>query len=436
MRLAIVDWLNLYYADETEDGEDPCQRLPVSVVDKLTRTVFGEYAPRITGTGQNAEWLKGILAGADKIKGKAVQDALSGGETFLKPILVPDKKSFDFISVRRDRFAVLGRTADGAITDTVTAETTDANHKTYTLLERRTLLKGGYLKIENRLYQSADRRSLGGRVPLTALDKYAALPDEMTLPEPMDNLGMVCLRTPCSNCVDGSADGVAVYAAAAALMHRINRNEYQMSLEFDNGESRIVASEDMFRRDKYGRTRLTDHVFTALDGDPAEVGIVAFSPALRDTSFINRKQEYLRNIESLIGLKRGILSQVEAVERTAKEITSSEGDYNLTIIDFQRMWEAALRELLSTCEALGRMYHYCADAKTDLDKDFSIDWGDGVLYNRDKVWTEMVQMVQSGILKPEIAVAWYYDIPWETPKDLEKIKEKYIPEMVGLLGGV
>jgi A118 family predicted phage portal protein len=320
----------------------------------------------------------------------------------------------------------------------VTAETTDAAHKTYTLLERRTLQKGGYLRIENRLYQSSDRQSIGGRVPLSSLDRYAQLVDEMTLPEPLGNLGMVCIRTPCTNCVDGSDDGVAVYAAAAQLIHQINRNEMQINREFANGESRIIASADMFRRDqRTGRIRLEDHVFTALDGaGPEETGITIFSPAFRETSFLNRKQEYLRNVESLIGLKRGILSQVEAVERTAKEITSSEGDYNLTIIDFQRMWETALRELLITCERLGAMYHFPEVTKMDWNKDFSIDWGDGVLYNRDKVWTEMAQMVQSGMLKPEIAVAWYYDIPWETDADLEAIKERYLPEMTGLLGGV
>ena len=53
--------------------------------------------------------------------------------------------------------------------------------------------------------------------------------------------------------------------------------------------------------------------------------------------FLARKQDILRSCESLIGFKRGILSEVEAAERTATEITSSEGDYNLTIQELQAM---------------------------------------------------------------------------------------------------
>ena len=101
----------------------------------------------------------------------------------------------------------------------------------------------------------------------------------------------------------------------------------------------------MMTMDENGERRaLCDNVFTAIDDMPENVGITIFSPAFREQSFLARKTEYLRNCETLIGLKRGILSEVEAVERTAKEITSSEGDYNLTIIDFQQMWEKAVRE--------------------------------------------------------------------------------------------
>ena len=42
-------------------------------------------------------------------------------------------------------------------------------------------------------------------------------------------------------------------------------------------------------------------------------------------------------------------------------------------------------------------------------------------------------MVQSEMLKPEIALAWKYDLPWETPQDLEAIREKYMPELTDML---
>jgi len=41
MRNAMQDWHNAYYG---LGGGDPCQRLAYTLVSKLTRTVFGEYA--------------------------------------------------------------------------------------------------------------------------------------------------------------------------------------------------------------------------------------------------------------------------------------------------------------------------------------------------------------------------------------------------------
>ena len=41
-------------------------------------------------------------------------------------------------------------------------------------------------------------------------------------------------------------------------------------------------------------------------------------------------------------------------------------------------------------------------------------------------------MVARGLLKPEIAVGWYFDMPNETEADLAKIREKYMPEISAL----
>ena len=175
-------------------------------------------------------------------------------------------------------------------------------------------------------------------------------------------------------------------------------------------------------------------MFTAVDDDPELVGITIFSPTLREASYLARKQEYLRNIESLIGFKRGILSEVEAAERTATEITSSAGDYNLTIQDFQQAWADAVREALALCDTLGQIYHLCDSAKFDPET-VVIDWGDGVLFNRDKVWAEYSAMVAAGLLKPELALAWYFSLPHETPEDIAKIRADYMPEMEQLVNG-
>jgi hypothetical protein len=120
---------------------------------------------------------------------------------------------------------------------------------------------------------------------------------------------------------------------------------------------------------------------------------------------------------------------VEAAERTATEVTSSEGDYNLTIIDFQQMWESALREAVRLCGVLGRMYRI-PGAHDVEDDSIAVDWGNGVLFDEEKTWADYKDMVAAGLLKPEIALGWKFNMPRDTEAQLAKIRKKYMPEAV------
>lgn len=228
------------------------------------------------------------------------------------------------------------------------------------------------------------------------------------------------------NCVDGSEDAVFVYAAAVGLIHGINRNEAQLNGEFDRGKSRLIVSADMLKKDKKGRPRLVDEVFTGIDDDPENTGITIFSPALRKQSFLARKQDYLRSAENIIGLKRGLLSEVEAVERTAKEITSSEGDYSLTITDFQRMWERAAHEALRLCGILGKMYRVPGAHEVAKDQ-VVISWGNGVLFDEEMTRHRMLSEVQAGLLQPERYLGFTYKLPCDTPAQRARIRKDYMP---------
>ena len=422
MKAAINDWYELYYQKEPTEREDPCQRIPYTIVRKLTKTTFSEYS-----AAAKDDFTKGILAALDKKKNSAMQKALIGGESRLKP--VPTKTGFRFTVVDRANILVFGRDTDGNMTDIGTSEMTVREQYYYTLLERRTVDAGGYLTIRNYLCRSTTAGTIGQLVPLQSIPEYADLQDEYTFPRPVGSVGLAPLKTPIENCVDGSPDAVCVYAAASGLIHNININEAQLNGEFERGESRIIVSADMLEKKKDGRKVFHDHIFTGLDEDPETAGVTIFSPALREQSFLARKTEYLRNVESVIGLKRGLLSEVEAAERTAKEITSSEGDYSLTIVDFQRSWEDAVKEAARLCGILGQMYQVPGAREIGGD-DIAFDWGNGVLYDDEAAWADMKDQVARGLLKPEIAVGWRYGMPYDTEAQRQKIREKYMPDVL------
>jgi len=423
MKKAIQRWQNLYYEKAATPDYDPCQRIPYTIVRKLTKTAFSEYS-----ASSKDAFASEILDAADAKKKSAMQKALIGGESGLKPI--PTASGFHFAVVSRPNILVFGRDGDGNMTDIGMAEHSIRDRFYYTLLERRTVDDSGYLTITNRLYRSNDQNSLGQAVALTELPQYAELAEEYTFPEPLGSVGVAWLKTPIDNSVDGSPDGVSVYDAAVGLIENINRNEAQINGEFERGKSRIIASADMLEVDEVGgRKNLSASVFTAVDESPDDIGITIFSPALREQSYLARKTEYLRNVENVIGLKRGLLSEVEAAERTATEVTSSEGDYNLTIIDFQQMWESALREAVRLCGVLGRMYRI-PGAHDVEDDSIAVDWGNGVLFDEEKTWADYKDMVAAGLLKPEIALGWKFNMPRDTEAQLAKIRKKYMPEVV------
>ncbi len=336
MRRALELWYRLYYEDTAREGYDPCQRLPYTIVRKLCSAVFAEYSARC-----------GI---ADSVAREAVAQALIGGEAYLKP------RERGWAVVPRTNLLILARDPEGNPTDVVLGEESHWNGRKWLLMERR-FLSGGELETENRLFRE------GRQVELWEHPAYAQLSQRFVCPG-VRSVGLARLKTPMANCVDGSAEGVSVYAPAVGLIRRIAENEAQLAGEFRRGQSRLVVSRDMLRGGQ-----LMDDLFVGLDEDPEHVGITVFAPQLREQSYLNRQQAYLRAVENLVGLKRGILSQVETVDRTATEITSTEGEYAATIRDFQKMWETAAREA-----AVLR-----AGLEDREPEEIKIEWGDGLL---------------------------------------------------------
>lgn len=409
MQSAIQEWFHLYYRSSVENGEDPCQRIAYTVVSKLVRAVFGEY-----GVSAPEDITKAVIAPLNRVRELAMALSLVGGECYIKPWIAGEH--FDFTLIPRDQALIFARDPAGEITDVGTMERSSLGNAWYTLLERRRVDEKGYLTIENRLYRSFTENTLGNLVPLTEHPLYRELAESYTYEIPIGSVGLIRLKTPMLNCVDGSKEGVSVYGAAAGLIHAIDQNEYQLSGEFDRGQSRVFVSSDLLDNGK-----LQDNLFVGLDEEPERLGITLFSPQLREQSFLNRKQEYLRNVESLIGIKRGLLCDANLDQRTATEISASQTDHALTVMDFQNMWQAGLLAVVKLCAVLGGIYGISLK-----EGDIALDWGNGVLFDEEKRWQDYKDMVSMGLIAPEVALGWRFSLPCETPEDRKAIRQKFM----------
>ena len=434
MRTAINAWRDTYLKREGDKTSDPCMRMAYVIVHKLQKGVFAEYSSDILDKEKTAKgkWMNRNLSQLDLIRDSILQWMLIGGECWVKPIPRPGPDGstiFAPLLVHRTDAVILAREPDGRVTSIVTAEHTARGSQYYTLLERRTVDANGYLTIENKLYASFDRGTLGVRTALSKLDRYAQLPDLYTYPVPVGGVGMTPLRVPLANCVDGSMDAISIYEPAMGLIRNIDQNEKQLNDEFELARHRVIAPAEMLKVARDGRRTLDDSVFVAIKDIRSDLAPFAFTPQLRDEPYERREQKYLRAIENQIGLKRGMLSNAQEVEKTATEIASTAGDYNLSLIDLQQVWFDAVREYLTLCDTLGKMYRYCDQSPWDVTAQLAMTWGNGVLYDPDKELETDLRLVAAQLLKPEIAVARHFDQPWEDEEDLKNVREKYMPAM-------
>ena len=410
MKNAIAEWFAMYFQQEKDNASDPCQRIAYTVVSKITKAVFSEYAAGCQDPLAES-WLRSL----EKHKQEAMQLALAGGECYLKPC--PTGTGFSYTLIPRDHVLIFARDSQGEPTDVGLAERSTLGKYYYTLLERRKA-EGENLTITYRLYRSLNGENLGSEVELREHPKYRDL--VKTWRSDVGSVGLVRMKTPMVNCVDGSPDAVAVFAPATGLIHAINENEAQLSGEFQRGQSRVFLSRDLLDREG----NLSENLFVGLDEDPQTVGMTIFAPQLRERSFLARKQEYLRNVESVVGLKRGMLSDVNMDERTATEVAASQADFSLTVMDFQAMWEDAVHKTLQLCARLAQLYAMgnCRDLQVRF------DWGNGVLYDEEKTWQGYLQMVKEGLIAPEVALGWRFGMPAETAEQRLAIRQKYMPE--------
>ena len=335
MRGALREWLDLYYG-APRPGEDPAPRLAALIVAKLCRTVFAEYDTRLDGGADDLT--RGSLTALNAVARLAMQYALMGGECLLKPVLAGG--ALDFVPIRRDCYVPLARDAHGNLLAVGTMECHSRGATRYAPAGTPGPGADG-LTIETRLFE-LNGQALGSLRAAGHPGRLRRPGAPASLPARRAGVGLAVLRTPLANCVDGSADAVSIYAPAVGLLHAVARCEEQLNREFANGASRVFASEDLLRPDLHGRRALQDDLFVGLPDDPSNLGVTVYSPALREESYLARKQDLLRGCESLIGLRRGILSETEAEAepRTATEITATSVDYDLTIRDLQAVWES------------------------------------------------------------------------------------------------
>ena len=82
------------------------------------------------------------------------------------------------------------------------------------------------------------------------------------------------------------------------------------------------------------------------------------------------------------------------------------------------------------------MCYHDESGETEVLRDFSMQVKPGefvALLGPSGCGKSTVLGLAAGLLRPELALAWYYELPHDTPEDLAAIREKYMPELQNLM---
>ena len=113
MKSALEQWVRLYYADSSDEGEDPCQRIAYTVVNKLVEGSSGYY-------------LRGTLRSTYDISSVKSQILSSSGSVLYSAGASPNAKTFDLSEL--DNSTPFSRLSAGNYTFRITADDASGSH--------------------------------------------------------------------------------------------------------------------------------------------------------------------------------------------------------------------------------------------------------------------------------------------------------------------
>lgn len=194
----------------------------------------------------------------------------------------------------------------------------------YTRFERHYFINGN-LTIENKCYHSQSKENIGSPCDLSAVDEWAGIsPGPVTYPG-MKQMDFGYYRNPLENRIDGSKCGVSVFESARERIKAADVQGARLDWEYDSGERAVHVDARALNYINQGMAKLNKRLYRGLnidDGKDKEL-LKEYSPEMRDESFRRGLEDRKREIEFIVGLAYGDLSNVQEVEKTATEIKVS-----------------------------------------------------------------------------------------------------------------
>mgnify|MGYP000378019507 CR=1 FL=1 len=427
MQTAIDAW-GLMFQDRAAWLDDNTQSLglPAAIAGEIARLVTVEMESSVSGSPR-ADYLQGEYKRVLAALRTNTEVAAAGGGIAFKPYVDGTRIAVDCVPAWR--FLPTAFNSQGEITGAVFVEQVTRGKTYYTRMERHQLTDAGYT-IRNLAFRSTTQAALGTPCNLAMVDEWADLEPEATIrykdgtaPE---GVLFSYFKMPFANNLDPSSPlGVSVYSRAVGLIKEADKQYSRILWEYEGSELAIDASEGALKTtgpdgkpNKVPERR--KRLFRELGLDQGTSGDLyqIFSPEIRDSSLFNGLDKILKRIEFSCCLSYGTLSDPQSVEKTAEEIKTSKQRSYSAVCDIQKALQTALEHLVWVMDFYASMYGLAPRGEYEV----GFTWGDGVMENTDTEFARRKLLADSGYLKPEKLVAWYFGITED------EAKAEYLPE--------
>ena len=392
------------------DDNTQSMGLASAIAGEMARLTLVEFKSEITGSTR-AEFLQeNYNYVLEKLREQTEFATAMGGIVF-KPYVEGGKIAIDF--VHAGKFIPTSYNSRQEVTGAVFVERVKKGKIWYTRLEYHNLSDAGYI-IQNRAFSSTNESQLGTSISLQSVNEWSSLESEITLGyqdgSTLEKPLFVYFKMPFANHIDENSPlGVSVYSRAIGLIEQADKQYSRILWEYEGSELAVDASINALNNSKLPERR--KRLFRQLELDRGTNGDLyeVFSPEIRDSSLFNGLNQLMRRIEFNCNLSYGTLSDPQNEAKTAEEIRMSKQRSYAAVCDIQSALEDALKHLVWIIDYYTSLYKLAPVGEYET----SFNWGDGVLSDTGTEFAQLKAMVDSGVLKAEKLLAWYFGVSEE-----------------------
>lgn len=421
MANALQRWSDLYtnHASWLKPGVVKSMNLPAFISSELARQIVLEMQVNISGKDANGQTVAkdGEVIQNDRsvfleaefkklltvLRQKLEQGCAAGG-MIIKPYPADGHLYFD-ISLDWDIYPLAFDNA-GNLQDVIIPDFYSDGKNFYTRLERHTV-DGDSVTITNRAYKSDSRVFLGKEVSLDTVERWADLEPEVTIENAEGQL-FGWFKFASANTTDLHCPmGASCFSKAIDAIREADEQYSRIIWEFEGSELAVEVDPTAINPKSTDIPKSKERLFRKLDltkGNNDDLYSV-FSPAIRDTSLLNGLNAILQRVEDLCGISRGTISDANDAAKTATELMIQKQRSFATVSDNQKALERCLLDVLRAMDKYATIYGLAPEGEWEA----SFDWDDSILVDSEARMTQMMTLVNAGIISKSEFRQWYFN---------------------------